>query len=272
MNGLQIFENPEFGQIRTLTEPDGAVLFCGSDVAKALGYFNAPDALAKHCRYIAKRDTPHPQAPDKTIELSFIPESDIYRLVFRSKLPGAEKFTDWVTEEVLPSIRKHGAYMTPETLEKAMLNPDFLLKLAQRLKEEQERSKRLRDLAALQEVEISIMQPKADYFDALVEKNLLTSLRETAKLLNIGEKDLIYWLTCKGYLYRAKGGKLLPTAERAKEGLFAVKEVRDKERNWFGVQTYVTPKGRETLRLLCERARENVERVLAEYDHRKKAE
>lgn len=109
MNELQIFSNPDFGTIRTLEE-NGTVLFCGTDVAQALGYTNPRKAVADHCRYVTKRDVPHPQSPDKTIEMTFIPESDLYRLVFRSKLPNAEKFTDWVVEEVLPSIRKTGAY------------------------------------------------------------------------------------------------------------------------------------------------------------------
>ena len=109
MNEMTVFQNSEFGSVRTLEE-DGKVLFCGNDVARALGYGNPPDAINKHCRYIATRDTPHPQNHGKQITMNFIPESDVYRLAFQSKLPGAEKFTDWVTEEVLPSIRRTGGY------------------------------------------------------------------------------------------------------------------------------------------------------------------
>ena len=109
MNEMTVFQNSEFGSVRTLEE-DGKVLFCGNDVARALGYGNPPDAIKKHCRYIAKRDTPHPQNHGKQITMNFIPESDVYRLAFQSKLQGAEKFTDWVTEEVLPSIRRTGGY------------------------------------------------------------------------------------------------------------------------------------------------------------------
>lgn len=109
-NKLAVFSNPDFGEVRTLVKEDGTVLFCGSDVAKSLGYSNQRDALARHCRCVVKRDVPHPQSPDKTIEMTFIPESDVYRLAFGSKLDSAEKFTDWVVEEVLPSIRKTGAY------------------------------------------------------------------------------------------------------------------------------------------------------------------
>ena len=106
MNELQIFKSPDFGEVRTIEE-NGAVLFCGSDVAKALGYTNPSKALSDHCRGVTKRYTPTKSGEQ---EMSFIPESDLYRLVFGSKLPTAERFTDWVTEEILPTLRKHGSY------------------------------------------------------------------------------------------------------------------------------------------------------------------
>lgn len=109
MNDIAIFEHHEFGRVRTLIE-DGEVLFAGSDVASALGYDQPHKAVERHCRYGMKCTVPHPQSQDKTIEMNFIPESDLYRLVFRSKLPNAEKFTDWVVEEVLPTLRKTGTY------------------------------------------------------------------------------------------------------------------------------------------------------------------
>lgn len=110
MNELTLFNNQDFGEIRTLETNDGKVLFCGADVAKALGYAKPNNAIQAHCRYALKRSIPHPQSPDKTIEMAFIPESDIYRLTFSSKLPNAEKFTDWITEEVIPSIMRTGSY------------------------------------------------------------------------------------------------------------------------------------------------------------------
>mgnify|MGYP002770274996 FL=1 len=109
MNDLQIFSNPEFGSIRTLDD-DGKVIFAATDVAKALGYSNPRDAISKHCRYVAKRDVPHPQAPDKTIEMSFIPEGDVYRLITHSNLPDAEKFEHWLFDDMLPTLRKTGSY------------------------------------------------------------------------------------------------------------------------------------------------------------------
>ena len=110
MTEIQIFENRQFGSIRTLDE-NGKILFCGSDVAKALGYTNAPDALNRHCRAIVKRDTP---IGGKIQAINFIPEGDVYRLITHSKLPAAEKFESWVFDVVLPTIRKTGQYKTPQ--------------------------------------------------------------------------------------------------------------------------------------------------------------
>mgnify|MGYP002742408141 CR=1 FL=1 len=111
MNQMEIFKNPEFGSIRVIEE-NGKYLFCGTDVAAALGYSNPRDAIIRHCRYVVKRDAPHPQSPDRKISMTFIPEGDLYRLIVHSKLPSAEQFERWVFDEVLPTIRKHGAYLT----------------------------------------------------------------------------------------------------------------------------------------------------------------
>ena len=246
MTDIQIFNNPEFGTVRTLEEDNGVVLFCASDVAKALGYTNAPDAVSRHCRAIVKRDTP---ISGKIQEINFIPESDLYRLVFSSKLPTAEKFTDWVTSEVLPSIRKHGAYMTPETLQAAILNPDTMIQLCQQLKAEQDKNAQLTAVNSQLTVDKQIMQPKADYFDELVYRNLLTNFRETAKQFGVKEKPFIQFLLDKKYIYRDKKGKLMPYAEK-NNGLFEVKECFNEKTQWSGTQTLVTPKGRETFRLL----------------------
>ncbi len=240
-NSIQIFENPDFGEVRTLEE-DGTVLFCGSDVAKALGYARPNDAVTQHCRATVKRRTP---ISGKMQDINFIPESDLYRLVFSSKLPTAEKFTDWVTSEVLPSIRRSGGYiagqesMTPEELMAKALT------VAQRtLAEREARISQLSTQAA-------IMAPKADYFDELVERNTLTNFRETAKQLEVRPKTFVTFLLDRKYIYRDKRGKLLPYADK-NDGLFEVKECFNDKTQWSGTQTLVTPKGRETFRLLCQ--------------------
>ena len=245
MNELMIFNNPEFGEVRTLEE-DGKVLFCGSDVAKALGYSRPKDAISAHAKGAVKRRT---LTSGGEQEMSFIPESDLYRLVFSSKLPTAEKFTEWVTAEVLPSIRKHGAYMTQDTLEAAILNPDYLLKVVTALKDETDKRKALEVSNAALAVDLEIARPKADYFDQLVERNTLTNFRETAKQLDTPPKKFVAFLLEKKYIYRDKKGKLLPY-EQKNNGLFEVKECFNEKTQWSGTQMLVTPKGRETFRLL----------------------
>ena len=155
---ITVFNNSEFGEIRTVEEND-RVLFCGSDVAKALGYINARDALSKHCKGVVKCDTP---TNGGVQSLSFITEGDVYRLITHSKLPNAQRFESWVFDEVLPAIRKHGAYMTGEIIEQALNSPDFLIELATKLKEEKAKNAQLT-------VSNQIMQPKAEYFDMLVD-------------------------------------------------------------------------------------------------------
>ena len=109
MNELKVFSNEQFGQVRTVVD-NGKVWFCGKDVAEALGYSKPRNAINAHCRYALKRGIPHPQAPNKTIEMLFVPEGDLYRLITHSQLPRAEKFESWVFDEVLPEIRTTGGY------------------------------------------------------------------------------------------------------------------------------------------------------------------
>lgn len=243
---LKIFNNPKFGEIRTIEE-EGKVLFCGRDVAKALGYANTQDALSRHCRGVVKRDLI--DALGRKQEASFIPEGDIYRLAAKSELPGAGEFESWIFDEVLPSIRRNGAYMTPETLEAAILSPDYLLKVVTALKDETDKRKALEAANASLVVDNQIMAPKAEYFDELVDRNLLTNFRETAKQLEVKEKDFISFLIDHKYIYRDKRGRIMPYAEK-NSGLFEIKESYNEKTKWSGTQTLITPKGRETFRLL----------------------
>lgn len=109
MNNIHIFNSPEFGEIRTVVI-DGEPWFVGRDIAKALGYAKPEGAVTTHCRHPLKQGIPHPQSPDKEIEALVIPEGDMYRLISKSKLKSAERFEEWVFDEVLPTIRKTGAY------------------------------------------------------------------------------------------------------------------------------------------------------------------
>ena len=182
-------------------------------------------------------------------EMLCINESGLYNVILRSDKPEAKPFRKWVTSEVLPAIRKHGAYMTPETLEQAILNPDTIIKIATALKEEQNKNKVLEAANTALTVENQIMQPKASYFDELVDRNLLTGFRETAKQFGIKQNVFIKFLIEKKYIYRDKRGNLVPYAAK-NNGLFEIKESYNEKTNWTGTQTMITPKGRETFRLL----------------------
>ena len=251
MNELMIFNNPEFGEIRTV-EVNGEPWFVGKDVATALGYSNPRKALADHVDDEDKLQDDGVTIRDpigRDQHPIVINESGLYSLVLSSKLPGAKRFKRWITSEVIPSIRKHGAYLTPETLEAAILNPDTMIRLCTALKEEQDKRKALEAANATLAVDNQIMRPKADYFDELVDRNLLTSFRETAKQLDVKEKAFVQFLLDKKYIYRDKKGKLMPYADK-NDGLFEVKECFNEKTQWSGTQTLITPKGRETFRLL----------------------
>lgn len=227
-NELQIFTNEQFGDIRTIEE-NGKVLFCGFDVAEALGYEASRNAIARHCRCALKRCVPHPQSPDKQIEMSFIPEGDVYRLIAHSKLPKAQEFESWVFDEVLPSIRKHGAYMTEQTLEDALTSPDFLIRLATQLKEEQEARRALEAENAVQAQQIAADAPKVVFADAVATSKSSILVGDLAKLLRqngieMGQKRLFAWLRDNGYLMKRGESYNMPTQQSMERGLFEIKE------------------------------------------------
>lgn len=122
MNEIQIFNNPQFGEVRTIDE-NGKVLFCAKDVAAALGYSNTKDAITRHCKGVVKRDLPTNGGVQAT---NFIPEGDIYRLAAKSELPGADKFESWIFDEVLPAIRKTGTYTIPDKARESLAEAKLL--------------------------------------------------------------------------------------------------------------------------------------------------
>lgn len=251
---IKIFNNAEFGEIRVMLIDDDP-WFVGKDIAVALGYKDTVNALKAHVDEQDKagwRITT--QFGEK--ETTIINESGLYSLIFSSKLESAQRFKHWVTHVVLPSIRKHGMYMTDNLLETAIANPDFVIGLIQNMKAEKEKS------AALQMQNKQLcekneeMQPKADYFDDLVAWNLAVCFRGTAKELRIPERKFIQSLIEDGYIYRDKNRNLLPKAGKGDE-LFVVKEFLNRKNKHGGLQTRVTPKGRETFRLLYASIRRN---------------
>lgn len=186
MNELQVFNSKEFGDIRT-TEIDGKPYFVANDVARALGYSNPRKAILDHCKGVTKRDTPTSSGVQS---MSYINEGDLYRLIMKSKLPSAEKFESWVMDEVIPSIHQYGAYMTEQTIEKALASPDFLIQLATKLKDEQTRRKEAEAEIRVKDQIIGELKPKADYYDEILKNPGLVTITQIAKDYGMSGKKM----------------------------------------------------------------------------------
>lgn len=212
MKDIQIFENEKFGSLRTIIEGE-KILFVASDAAKMLGYTNTSKAVNDHCKGITKRYIPTNGGKQ---EVNVIPEGDLYRLIAHSEMPEAEKFEQWVFDDVLPSIRKHGGYLTPDKVEEVLLNPDTIIKLATALKEER--------------AKVAEMQPKALFADAVSTSETSILVGELAKMIkqngiDIGEKRLFEWMRGNGYLISRKGNDWnMPTQRSMNLGIMEIKE------------------------------------------------
>lgn len=181
MNEVKIFEHNEFGKVRTVII-DGEPWLVGKDVAEALGYVKPENAIANHVDDEDKTTTLiRGTGSNYKSKAVIINESGLYSLIMSSKLPSAKKFKRWVTSEVLPSIRKHGAYMNAETLEKALTSPDFLIRLAMKLKAEKEKAGRLETEVKIRDQLIGELKPKADYTDTILDSKTLISVTQIAK-------------------------------------------------------------------------------------------
>lgn len=242
-NAIKIFENEEFGQIRII-EKDGEPWLVGKDVAEILGYTNTPKAIRDHIDDEDKL-TERIVLSGQNREAILINESGLYSLVLSSKLPTAKKFKRWVTSEVLPSIRKHGAYMTPETLQAAILNPDTMIQLCQALKEEQEKRKAL-------EVKVEEDKPKVQFAEAVDSSPSSILVGTLAKLITqngvkIGQNKLYEWMRQNGYLISQGIRHNEPTQKAMELGLFEVREqVYDRNGvNFVSKTTMVTGKGQQ---------------------------
>lgn len=244
MNNIQIFKY-ENNDVRTV-EMNGEPWFVLKDVCGALGLSNHK-VTAQRLDRDEVSQTYLTDSIGRKQETTVINESGLYSVILRSDKPEAKPFRKWVTSEVLPSIRKNGGYISGQE----QLSPEELMAKALLVanKTLAERDARISELT----VQNTIMSPKAEYFDELVDRNTLTNFRETAKELGISEKAFIRFLIDKKYIFRNQRGKLMPYADRS-DGLFEVKECYNEKTNWSGIQTLVTPKGRETFRLLCLKA------------------
>ena len=234
MSSLITFENMEFGKL-TVMEKDGEFFFIGKEVAEKLGYARGRKAVLDHVDAEDRDEVPFQDAIGRMQKTSIINESGLYSLILSSKLPQAKDFKRWITTEVLPSIRKNGGYLKNQ---EHMSNEEILANavlLANNLIAEKEKI-------------IEDLEPKAKYFDELVNNNLLTNFRNTAKELHIPQKVFIQFLIEKELIYRDKKNRLLPYAKNNK-GYFEVKEWCKEGSEAVGIQTFVTPKGRSYLLL-----------------------
>lgn len=234
MNEIQVFNNAQFGNVRVIVK-NGEPLFVASDVCKCLDIANSRDALSRldeDEKGVVLTDTLGGEQ-----ELSAVNEAGLYVITLGSRKPEAKPFKRWITHDVIPSIRQTGAYLSH------VIDSDMLFKMAEAMREKEQR------ISVLEE-EKQAMLPKAEYFDALVDRNLLTNFRETAKQLHIQQKQFIQFLLDGKYIYRDARGKLMPYAPHVENGLFEIKECLNDHSQWSGTQTLVTPKGRETFRLL----------------------
>lgn len=211
MNDLKIFQNAEFGQMRTV-EINGEPWFVGKDVAEALGYAKARNAIASHVLDEDKKDAPIQGTPGGTQAMTIINESGLYALIFGSKLVSAQRFKHWVTSEVLPAIRKTGSYAMPQGKE--------LLALA--VLEAQKTIEQ-------QSFQIAEMKPKAIFADAVATSNQSILIGDLAKLIcqngyKIGQNRLFEWMYNNGFLIRSGSRHRMPTQKAMELKLFEVKE------------------------------------------------
>lgn len=222
MNNLQIFNSEEFGEIRTVTI-NGEPWFVGKDVAEALGYSKARNAISAHVSSEDKKDAPIQGTLGGTQNMTIINESGLYALIFSSKLESAQRFKHWVTSEVLPSIRKHGGYISGQ---ESMTDDELLAKallVAQSKIAERDR------LIAAKQKDIERMRPKEIFADAVASSKQSILIGQLAKLIcqngcSIGQQRLFKWLRENGYLMKYGSNYNMPMQRYVEQGLFEVKE------------------------------------------------
>ncbi len=252
-NEVKVFENSEFGSVRTVEE-NGTVLFCGSDVAKALGYSNTRDALSKHCKGVVKCDT---LTSGGVQALSFITEGDIYRLITHSKLPSAQKFERWIFDEVLPTIRKTGGYVANDEMfvETYMPFADELIKTLFRnvlgvMRQQTQIINTQEEQIKQQTEKIETDRPLVEFANHVSDTSDLIDIGALAKVakdehIEIGRTRLFDWLRSNGYLIKNGANKNQPYQRYIEQGLFKIKEYvyATPYGNKIGIKTFVTGKG-----------------------------
>ena len=226
MERLELFKNNNFGEVRVV-KIDEKTYFIGNDIAKALGYTYPKDAVTRHCRGAILHRLPDNQGFIQDTKI--IPEGDVYRLIANSQLPTAEKFEQWVFDEVLPSIRKHGMYATPDTVEKILSDPDAAIKILEAIKEERQKRIIAENTVTEQQKVIETQTPKALFADAVAASERSVLISELAKILKqngveIGQNRLFEWMRKNGYLCNKGDYYNQPTQRAMEMKLFELKK------------------------------------------------
>lgn len=216
---LQVFTNAEYGSVRTLMRNDEPY-FVASDICKSLEIGNSSDAISRldeDEKGVASIDTPGGEQI-----MAIVSESGLYSLILGSRKPGAKRFKRWITHEVIPSIRKYGAYMTPATIDNIINDPDFGIKLLNALKEEREKTKQLT-------AKIEEDKPKTVFADAVSASHTSILIGDLAKLIQqngyeIGQNRLFEWMRQNGYLIKNGSSRNMPMQRYVEQGLFEIKE------------------------------------------------
>lgn len=256
MNEIKIFENEQFGKIR-IVNTENEPMFAAVDVCKALGYMNGKDAVMSHVDESDRRVFQRSEIA--TLEnvpnrgLTFINESGLYALIFGSKLESAREFKRWVTSEVLPSIRKHGAYMTDEIIERTLTDPDYLIRLATELKNERQRRMLAENDAKLKQRQLTEQQPKVEFYDTVTASQGSESIEIVAKtiknvVLNVPKfgRNKLYDILRESEILYGKGNNIRPYQKYIDSGYFEVINYpyTSRGRAFMGWRTMVTPIGK----------------------------
>lgn len=227
MNEIQVFNNPQFGEIRTAGTAQEPI-FCAADICRALGYSNGRKAISDHCDEgdVTKRDTPTSSGVQS---MTFVNESGMYSLIFGSKLESAKQFKKWVTSDVLPSIRKHGMYATEATVESMLNDPENAILMLQAY--QRERKERLAAQQQVEKLEAQAVEdkPKIIYADAVKGSTSSCLIGELAKMIAqngypIGEKRLFQWMRDNHYLCSYGERFNQPYQQYIEQGLFTMKQ------------------------------------------------
>ena len=258
MNKLKIFKNEDFGQLSVIVKNNKEYIEA-IEVATILGYSNPRDAINRHCDkdgvvfsdvgVVTGFRKDNSQA-FQVVTKKFIDEGNLYRLIIKSKLPSAKRFEKWIMDEVLPSLRKHGAYMSEEVINKTLDDPDFIIEMATKLKYEREQRRLLQEKAEHLEASITIDKPYTNFGKSIATSSDAITIGQFAKVLNnnninIGRNRLFSILRDNGYLIKCGKDKNMPKQVYVKQGLFQVSEqiVRTVEGELLTATTLITGKG-----------------------------